>query len=85
MSRYYELMQEMEKDHAFPARRVVEPAFPIPGESRNRKVPRQLTRELTQGLVQRIFLQQKPGTPHLVVFAAVDPGGGCSQIAAMVA
>jgi capsular exopolysaccharide synthesis family protein len=85
MSRYYELMQERERDQAFLAKCVVEPAFPISGESRNRKIPYQLARDQTQGLVQRIFLQQKPGAPHLVVFAAVDPGGGCSQIAAMVA
>lgn len=40
---------------------------------------------ITLGLVQRIFLQSPPNAPRVVVFAAVDPGDGCSQIAASAA
>ena len=85
MSRYYELMREMEKNQAFLSNCIVETAFPIPGEDHNREVPRQLTRDLMLGLVQQIFLQQKPDPPRMVLFTAVDQGNGCSQIAALVA
>jgi capsular exopolysaccharide synthesis family protein len=34
-------------------------------------------------LVQQIFLAQQP--PHVVIFAGVDPGSGCSEVCASVA
>jgi hypothetical protein len=40
--------------------------------------------ELALVLVQRLFLKRIPA-PRMVVFAAVDHGSGCSQIAVLVA
>lgn len=85
MSRYYELMQEMAKSQPLLSSRIVEPAFPLPGEARERKAPGQLSADLMQGLVQRVFLQHEPPTRRMVVFAALDQGNGCSQIAALTA
>jgi capsular exopolysaccharide synthesis family protein len=85
MSRNFDLMEEMESERAFRSHRIIEPAFPIPGENRNRDADRQLTSDLTLSLVQRIFLQQTLEPPRMVVFAGIDHGNGCSQIAASVA
>jgi Mrp family chromosome partitioning ATPase len=85
MSRNFDLMQEMEKDKAFRSNVVIEPPFPLPGEDCKQGDRRQMTRDLTLGLVQRIFLQQMQDIPRMVVFAGVDHGSGCSQIAASVA
>ena len=84
MSRYYELI-EMERDQAFRADSTLETALSIPGESRSRMVPPQVACDSTWELVQRVFLQQTQNPPRMVVFAAVDHGSGCSQIAASVA
>jgi Mrp family chromosome partitioning ATPase len=48
-------------------------------------VAEQPASDVTLGLVQRIFLQTPPNAPRVVVFAAIDPGDGCSQIAASAA
>jgi capsular exopolysaccharide synthesis family protein len=85
VSRYYELMREMERDQAFLANRSLESALSIPGESQNRAVSQQVAWDSTLGLVQRVFLPQTQDSPRMVVFAAVDHGSGCSQIAASVA
>jgi receptor protein-tyrosine kinase len=85
MSRNFDLMQEMEKERAFHSSRIIEAAFPIPGENRNRDADRQLTSDLTLGLVQRIFPQQTQEPPRMVVVAGIDHGNGCSQIAASIA
>ena len=37
------------------------------------------------GVVQRIFLDHAPEPPRVVLFAAIDHGNGCSQIALSVA
>lgn len=84
MSKYYELM-EMEGDQAFPGNRTLEFAVTVPGESRNGSVPHRVASDSTLELVQRIFLQQTQDPPRMVLFAAVDHGSGCSQIAASVA
>jgi capsular exopolysaccharide synthesis family protein len=84
MSRYYDLI-EMERDQAFRADSTLETALSIPGESRSRMVPPQVACDSTWELVQRVFLQQTQNPPRMVVFAAVDHGSGCSQIAASVA
>jgi receptor protein-tyrosine kinase len=83
MSRHYELMQEMMKRQTFPAYSIDEPTFPIPGETREARG--QFAGDQTLGLVQRIFLQPGRQPPRMVVFAAIDPGNGCSQIAASAA
>jgi len=85
MSRNYELMQKLEKSQALFSNRIIEPAFPVLEESAKLRPPRDLAVDLSLGLVQRIFLQQTDGPPRMVVFAAVDHGNGCSQIAASVA
>jgi len=36
-------------------------------------------------VVQRLFLSQNQESPHVVVFAAIDPGNGCSEVCAAVA
>jgi Mrp family chromosome partitioning ATPase len=84
MSRNFDLMQEMERDQAFRSSRLLEPAFPVPGEKPN-KDNRRLDDDLTQRLVQQIFLQQTQAAPRIVVFAGIDHGNGCSQIATSVA
>ena len=42
-------------------------------------------REMTWGLVQRVFLEQLPDPPQVVVFAAIDHGNGCSHLTASTA
>jgi Mrp family chromosome partitioning ATPase len=84
MSRHYQLMRELERDRAFFSTRFREPVFPIPGDQQNDPTDHQAPSELTLLLVQRLFLKRTP-VPRMVVFAAVDHGNGCSQIAALVA
>jgi capsular exopolysaccharide synthesis family protein len=85
MSRNFDVMQEMERDQAFHSDGTVEPAFPTLGEDRNRDTHRRLASDLTLTLVQRLFQQQTQEPPRMVVFAGIDHGNGCSQIAASVA
>jgi capsular exopolysaccharide synthesis family protein len=85
MSRDFDVTQGLEREQAFHSNRPVETAFPIPGENHDRNAHRRLASDLTLGLVQRIFLQQTENSPRMVVFAGIDHGNGCSQIAASVA
>jgi succinoglycan biosynthesis transport protein ExoP len=85
MSRNFDLMQEMEREQLFHSDRVVEPAFPAPAENPHLDAHRQSDGDSTLGLVQRIFLQRTEESPRVVVFAGIDHGNGCSQIAASVA
>ncbi len=84
MSRNYELMREMDGNQAVSSSRSIGRAF-IPGGRCNRALPRQLAGDVMEDLVQRVFLQTKQKQPRMVVFAAIDHGNGCSQIAASVA
>ncbi|MGC2660277.1 MAG: CpsD/CapB family tyrosine-protein kinase [Bryobacteraceae bacterium] len=84
MSRNFELMREIEQKQALLANYSVEPALTA-GKSSGRGFPRSLASDLMAGLVERIFLQPQQKTPRMVVFAAIDHGSGCSQIAASVA
>jgi polysaccharide biosynthesis transport protein len=83
MSKYSQLMEELERDRAFFSTRFREPLFPIPGDQQNDPADDQAPSELTLLLVQRLFLKRTP-VPRMVVFAAVDHGNGCSQITALV-
>jgi Mrp family chromosome partitioning ATPase len=74
----------MEQKQALLTNRSIEPVLTA-GKSSGRGFPRQLASDLMAGLVQRVFLQPEQKPPHLVVFAAIDPGNGCSLIAASVA
>ena len=84
MSKYYELIHGTTmREQAFPGHNPAQSVFPTSGEVR--EVSEQAAREVTLGLVQRIFLQPSQPPPHMVVFAAIDHGDGCSQIAAWAA
>ena len=85
MSKNYDFMRAMEREHSFHSERVIEPALPISSENRNLGAHRQSPSDSTLGLVQRIFLQRTEEPPRMVVFAGIDHGNGCSQIAASVA
>jgi capsular exopolysaccharide synthesis family protein len=88
MSRYYELMRQMDRGQPLLAKPAIESTLPVPVESPNRSGLRQVPSDLILGLVQRIFLEPLEQTqkfPRMVVFAAIDHGNGCSQIAASVA
>jgi receptor protein-tyrosine kinase len=74
----------MDGDQVLSSSRTIGPAF-IPGERCSRDVPRQLAEDLMKDLVQQVFLQTEQKQPRMVVFAAIDHGNGCSQIAASVA
>lgn len=43
------------------------------------------TREESLKLVQRLFLTSEQATPKAVVFAAIDPGNGCTRLCAITA
>ena len=84
MSRNYQLMREIEQKQALLSNCSIGAALTV-GKSSSRGLPRPLASDLMAGLVQRVFLQPQHKPPRLVVFAAVDHGNGCSQIAASVA
>ncbi len=84
MSKNYELMREIERDHALLSNDSIEPALTA-GKSSGQGFPRQFAGDLIAGLVQRVFLQSAQKPPRMVVFAAIDHGNGCSLIAASVA
>jgi len=84
MSRHFQLMEELERDRAFFSTRVREPLFPLSGGQQADPTDHRAPSERTLLLVQRLFLESTP-TPRMVVFAAIDHGSGCSQIAALVA
>ena len=84
MSKNYELMRELERDRAFFSTRFREPAFPLPGDQQSDPADQNAPSELILLLVERLFLRRTPA-PRMVVFAAVDHGSGCSQIAVLAA
>lgn len=84
MSRNYELMREMEQKQALLSDHSIEPAFTA-AESCHRGLRRPWASDQMGGLVERVFLQPARTPPHVVVFAAIDHGNGCSQIAAAAA
>ena len=84
MSRNYELMREMEQKQALLSDHSIEPALTA-AESCHRGLRRPLASDQMAGLVERVFLQPAQTPPQLVVFAAIDHGNGCSQIAAAAA
>jgi Mrp family chromosome partitioning ATPase len=84
MSRNYDLMQEIERDQAFRSGRASDPIFPNSDGKPNRDT-RRLNDDLALRLVQQIFPQEAQGLPRMVVFAGIDHGNGCSQIATSVA
>jgi capsular exopolysaccharide synthesis family protein len=85
MSKHYELMRQMEREQAFVANPTLESGLSIRGESENERVAHPVICDSMSELVQRVFLQQTQDPPRMVMFAAVNHGSGCSQIAASVA
>jgi Mrp family chromosome partitioning ATPase len=93
MSRNFDLMQEMERVQALSSRGTVEAAFPVPGKYDNlsQRAPLAGDRQHrwaddgTLRLVQQVFLLQTQEPPRMVVFAGIDHGNGCSQMALSVA
>jgi polysaccharide biosynthesis transport protein len=84
MSRNYELSQLIEKNSVLLSSPLIEAPCSVLDE-RQRETPRPLAGDVTLGLVQRIFQDHSPDPPRVVVFAAIDHGNGCSQIAVSVA
>lgn len=84
MSRNFDLMQEIERDQAFRSGRVLDPIFPSSDEKPNPE-NRRLKDDQALRLVQQIFPQPPQHSPRMVVFAGVDHGNGCTQIATSVA
>jgi capsular exopolysaccharide synthesis family protein len=85
MSRNFDLMREMEREQSFSYNQTVEPVFPAPGKDLKREAHRQATSDSTLRLVQQLFLQRTQEAPRMVVFAGINHGDGCSEIAASVA
>jgi Mrp family chromosome partitioning ATPase len=84
MSKNYELMREMERKQALLPAPSIGPSFTA-ADGSHRDLRRQWASDQMEGLVQRVFLQPGQASPNVVVFAAIDHGNGCSQIAATVA
>jgi capsular exopolysaccharide synthesis family protein len=80
MSRNFELLQQIEKEHeVFPA--AVPPA--ISGNGRKRGLDLDaISREEIMKLVQRLFLLPGSEAPRSVVFCGVDTGDGSSWVCA---
>lgn len=80
MSRNFELLQQIEKEHE------VFPAATRPAISGNGRKPGldldAISREEKMKLVQRLFLLPGAETPHLVVFCGVKTGDGSSWVCA---
>jgi protein-tyrosine kinase len=85
MSRNFELMQQIQSERSFRTRRPSDPVFPGINEPAARTDGADWIGNEALQLVQRIFLLQAQNAPHMVVFAGVDHGDGCSQICASVA
>jgi polysaccharide biosynthesis transport protein len=85
VSRNFELMQQAGQIGVQAVAPTVKP------ETNNRRLHEtrlnfdQLACEEALRLVQRVFLLQTQNPPHVVVFAAIDRGSGCSAICARVA
>jgi len=97
MSRNFELLQQIGKEHdifssAAPAP-AVEPEMPveIPGAAVSAEAPaspialEKAGIEEVVTLVQRVFLLPGGQSPHVVVFAGTESGNGCSWICARTA
>ena len=88
MSKNFELMQQAKKDPEVRPARKLESTPPIifgnGGGNGHREaevldLDQQAGEEVLR-LVQRVFLLQAQEPPHMVVFAGIDHGSGCSRI-----
>src|SRR5271170_4735831 len=93
MSKNYELMQQAGMQQEFRPTRKLEPATPAKAGNGSGNGHHeadtldldQLTGEEALRLVQRVFLLQSQEPPHMVAFAGIDHGSGCSRICVRVA
>ena len=97
MSKNFELMQQAGKEQALRPSSMPEPVSKVTfgnghgnGNGRNHHDADGLDLDMLAGeealrLVQRVFLLQAQEPPHMVVFADVDHGNGCSRICVNVA
>jgi capsular exopolysaccharide synthesis family protein len=84
MSKHFELMQRIEKEHIFDG----EPDAPVTVSAQNGNRVHSVdgwASEEALRLVQQIFVRQAQEPPHVVLFAGIDHGNGCSRICASVA
>jgi protein-tyrosine kinase len=93
MSKNYELMQQAGMQQDFRPTRKIEPATRARAGNGSGNGHRdadgldldQLAGEEALRLVQRVFLLQAQEPPHMVAFAGIDHGNGCSRICVRVA
>jgi capsular exopolysaccharide synthesis family protein len=91
MSKNYELMQQAGMQQEFRPTRKIESTTPAKAGNVNghREADGldldQLAGEEVLRLVQRVFLLQAQEPPHMVAFAGIDHGNGCSRICMRVA
>jgi capsular exopolysaccharide synthesis family protein len=85
MSKNFELMQQLANNSWSRRNQVTEPLFVAQEETTDSSRSQDLLLHESLRLVQRIFLQQSDQVPHVVAFASVNHGEGCSSICASVA
>jgi succinoglycan biosynthesis transport protein ExoP len=97
MSKNFELMQQAGKEQAPRPSPVQNPAPKLNfgnghgnGNGKRHREAEGLDLDLLAGeealrLVQRVFLLQSQEPPHMVVFAGIDHGNGCSRVCVSVA
>ena len=85
MSKHFELLQQIEKEQSYGSVPNAVPAVPSAAENSLGFVPGQWANDEALRLVQQVFLLQTQDAPHVVVFAGIDHGNGCSWICASVA
>jgi len=85
MSKHFELMQQLEKDQSFGSETIAGSVLPSQTKRRSGSGELRWANEEALRLVQQVFLLQAQEPPRVVVFAGIEHGNGCSQIAASVA
>jgi Mrp family chromosome partitioning ATPase len=85
VSKYFELMQEMERKQPSSFASTPASVHSAPDERTDYSSHNRLAYDEALQLVQQIFFLKTDDPPRVVVFASIDPGNGCSQICAAVA
>jgi Mrp family chromosome partitioning ATPase len=85
MSRYFNLMRQLETNLGYGSDRTVASAPVVLNEAGSGGGLLDWASEEALKLVQRIFLLQTKEPPRVVVFAGIDHGNGCSRISRAVA
>lgn len=82
MSKAFELLQQVENERGFPGAAAAVAVAPAHREGLRRHV---IDNDEIGRLVQRLFRTPDAIVPRVVVFSAVEPGGGCTSICAATA